>query len=338
MIIPKIRQLPSGKFFCRLRIDGKDIGITEATEERCMARALAIKTGLVEEKNAPASSLTLRKAIDKYIADRELVLSPSTIRGYRTIQRSRFQRVADKPIGSIRNWQRIVSDESAICSPKTLKNSWMFVCSVLRYFDIDAPNVRLPQIVSEERPFLEPEQIPVFVENIKDKLCGTAALLALHSLRRSEILGLDWENVNLKEKTITVRGSVVYDEGEKQVYKATNKNTASARTVPIMIPALYDLLCAVPDKTGKVVKISPNAIFRGVNVICEDLGFPKVGIHGLRHSFASLAYHLGLSEKETMLLGGWADSQTMRNIYTHLAEKDRLKAENKLHAFFTNRQ
>lgn len=63
---------------------------------------------------------------------------------------------------------------------------------------------------------------------------------------------------------------------------------------------------------------------------------PEVGVQGLRHSFASLAYHLKLSEQETMQLGGWSDYKTMRKIYTHLAKVDRLKAENKITSFFSS--
>ena len=59
-----------------------------------------------------------------------------------------------------------------------------------------------------------------------------------------------------------------------------------------------------------------------------------MGVHGLRHSFASLAFHLGLTEQETMELGGWSDYNTMRKIYTHLAAADRLKSQNKMAAFF----
>ncbi len=105
-----------------------------------------------------------------------------------------------------------------------------------------------------------------------------------------------------------------------------------------MIPELYDALSSIPeeDRTGTVIKINGNSILYQVNKACRLATVPEVGTHGLRHSFASLCYQLGLSEMETMQLGGWADNQTMRKIYTHLASEDRLKAENKIAAFFKN--
>ena len=54
----------------------------------------------------------------------------------------------------------------------------------------------------------------------------------------------------------------------------------------------------------------------------------------MRHSFASLGYHLRLSEIEVMSMGGWSDSSTVHNIYLHLAQRDRLKAENKMAKFY----
>ena len=59
-------------------------------------------------------------------------------------------------------------------------------------------------------------------------------------------------------------------------------------------------------------------------------------MHALRHSFASLAYSLGLSELATMRLGGWADYGTMRKIYTHLSKHDLADAADTLSDFFAN--
>jgi len=49
---------------------------------------------------------------------------------------------------------------------------------------------------------------------------------------------------------------------------------------------------------------------------------PEVGIHGLRHSFASACYFLRIPSKTVMRLGGWSDDGTMNRIYTHLAKKE----------------
>lgn len=105
-----------------------------------------------------------------------------------------------------------------------------------------------------------------------------------------------------------------------------------------MIPELRAALEAVPkeDRTGRVIPYAPHYIAELVNKACARAGVPEVGTHGLRHSFASLAYHLGMSELETMELGGWADAGTMRKIYTHLSQRDKAKAQNKMRSFYEN--
>jgi integrase len=77
-----------------------------------------------------------------------------------------------------------------------------------------------------------------------------------------------------------------------------------------------------------------NSVNKRINTVCRSAGLPEVGMHGLRHSFASLAYHVGVGELETMRLGGWSDPNTMRRIYRHLSEKDKDAAAQKIAAFF----
>jgi hypothetical protein len=101
-----------------------------------------------------------------------------------------------------------------------------------------------------------------------------------------------------------------------------------------MIDRLHALLSAAGEKTGRVTSVTANVFFKHVNAICEKTGLPKVGIHGLRHSFVSLAYHLGMAEKITMEIGGWSDYATMRKIYTHISRKDVNEHVEKMSRFF----
>ena len=61
-----------------------------------------------------------------------------------------------------------------------------------------------------------------------------------------------------------------------------------------------------------------------------------MGVHGLRRSFASLCYHLGISEAVTMISGGWSDFRTMRKIYTKISESDIANQAKLYTEFFEN--
>ena len=88
------------------------------------------------------------------------------------------------------------------------------------------------------------------------------------------------------------------------------------------------------DWGGPVLTIRQNNLREGINRVCERNGLPRVGIHGLRHSFASLAYHLQMPEKIAMEIGGWADMSTMHKIYTHIAQSDIERYKTKLADFY----
>lgn len=335
MKIPQPRKLPSGAWNIRVQVEGKTYSITKPTEKECLAEATAIKAGIKEARNGP-SRKTLKQAMDDYIEARMNVLSPSTIRGYRGIQRNRFQQYKSRDISKITQdqWQRAVNLEAKLCSAKTLKNAWGFVSSVIEDTTGRRYTVRLPQVVANDLPFLTAEQIPDFLKAIKGERCEIGALLALSSLRRSEIFALRWEDIDLAAGCIYVHGSAVHDENGKLVQRKENKNTSSRRTIPFILPQLRQAAEQSPKTTELVFKGGEHYLQRSINRICEKAGLPRVGIHGLRRSFASLAYHLGISEEVAMRTGGWSDYTTMRKIYTKVSQKDIQDQANIYTAFF----
>jgi integrase len=146
---------------------------------------------------------------------------------------------------------------------------------------------------------------------------------------------MTYADVDIKRNIIHVRGAAVIDKDSRLVHKTENKNASSTRDIPIMIPRLVELVQAGKGKpTDYLVTAYPNSIYKEVNAICEKHGLPCVGVHGLRHSFVSLAYHLGWPELATMQIAGYSDPSTMKKIYTHLAESDKSKNVNAMSQFF----
>lgn len=323
--IPTARQLPSGKWFIQLRIDGQSISITRDKEDQAIAEAMAIKKGIIKAKSAPKSEPTLFNAIDEYIKQRENVLSPSTIAGYRVIQRNRFKSLHKIRVSDITQtkWQKAVNAEAKSVSAKTLKNSAMFVQTVIAEYTGERLSARLPQVVANDLPWLTPEQIPVFLKAIKGSRYEIPALLALSSLRQSEIVAMQWKDIDTVNQRLIVHGAAVMDENGKLIQKETNKNTSSRRTVPFLIPQLKEAVeQKLHDPEAYVYPHYSNVLRLNINKVCEETELPKVGVHGLRRSFASLCYHLGVSEAVTMIAGGWSDFRTMRKIYTKISAKD----------------
>ena len=350
MKVPEPRLLPSGKYFIQLRLDGESIPITRDTYTECKTEAELTKAqhrrdmqrqqkilSKTQEKKSP----TIGDYMDRFIASRRKTLSPATINGYQCIRNTRFQNYINKKPSAIKDWQAVIDDEiDAGISAKTIRNAWGLLAASLNYAKKPVPDIILPKIIPSQKQWLDTDQIKVFVKAVKGHPCEIPALLALHSLRRSEILGLTWEKIDLDKNLIHIEGSAVIGDGNKLVYKETNKTKKSRRTVPIMIPALKDALNAVPEeqRTGLLYTKNPTLIWEQVNRICEKNGLPKVGVHGLRHSFAALAFssEVGMTEREVMEIGGWEDFQTVHKVYEHLSDKNRKEAERKFSAFFQN--
>lgn len=323
--IPQIKILPSGAAHTRIMINGERISITADSVEECKAKYIAMKYGVMEaEKNKKSKRKTLEDALTEYIDSRRGFRSPATIYGYERYKANCFQSMmkADVFTATDEQWQAAIKAEKrAGKSPKYIKNAWSLVSAAIYETTKRRPIVLLYEKENNERPFLDPEQIDTFVEAIKGQPIEIPALLCLSSLRRSEMLALTWDKIDFKKEIIYIHGARVRGDGGRLVHKKQNKNDTSRRTVPI-IPPLLEALKRVERKGQYVCTMTGDLTLTRINQVCRANDLPEVGLHGLRHSFASLAYHLQIPEKIAMEIGGWKDADTMHKIYTHLAQRD----------------
>lgn len=314
--VPKPRQQKSGEWIGQIMIDGKRHTVKGRTMEEYKAKATALKYGIVEADKKP-SKLTLRQAIRSYIDNNDAVLDPSTIRGYEIIFRNRFKAFMDRPLESI-NFQAMINEEAKRLAPKTVQNSWGLVTASLNAVKFPYPDdINLPTVVESDEPFLDYEEIKIFCKTIYGREVELAALLALHSLRLSELLDLDVSQIY--DGYIHLKGATVTNKDNKLVHKDTNKNPTSRRVVPVLMPRIYELL----PKEGKLVTRKPNTILRNINKACADAGVTLCGTHDLRRSFCSLAYHLKWNSQTTQQVGGWKDLTTVEKVYRKLAAKEK---------------
>lgn len=311
--VPRPRQLKSGAYSAQVMVAGHRITVTRNTEAEYYAEARALKAGLLEHSKQPEQH-TLGEILDDYISENENILSPSTIRGYEYIRRGRFKPYVDQYIDAI-PWQRMLNEEAALCSEKTLSNAWGLVAAAMKANGLQVPDVNLPAIPKHELNWLDYDQIKTLLGVVEGSKIELPVILALHSLRLSELMALTADDI---DDYIHIRRSVVFDRDNHMVVRNTNKTTTSTRDIPILIPRLKLIL----PESGRLVTMHPNSIHKAINSVCKRAGLPLVGVHGLRRSFASLGYHLKWSERSIMAVGGWSNLQTVHNIYIKLAEKD----------------
>ena len=150
---------------------------------------------------------------------------------------------------------------------------------------------------------------------------GTALLLFLYTgERRSEVLGLQWGDVDFEAMTIKVRRTIYMKERRKAV-KDCGKTKASTRTIP-MHPSLAEALARtprrslwlVPDNDGDY--INPNTFSDRYNAVIASLPVRPLGTHAFRRALSTLLQSQGASDVAVAKILGHSKVETTNRSYT----------------------
>lgn len=186
------------------------------------------------------------------------------------------------------------------------------------------------------------------INTIKNYIKGTdfelLFLLDLGTgLRLGELLALDWEHINLKEKELKVDKSAkevyIYDSFDKKHIETiiqTPKTRHSIRTVPIP-SSLIDTLNQKENKKGYLFLDKQGNLLKGKNVssewtkILKKCNIPHKKFHSIRHTFGSILLQKGVDiETVAELMGHTAISITQ--MYMHSETKIKSNSVNKLNS------
>lgn len=342
---PKPTELPSGSFRCRLRVGDEYISATDIDPEVAHAKVLALKAGLIEknkrEEHAKVGNINLYDAIGYFIESRSNVLSPSTINGYYEMRRNRFQSLMKQTVKNIdeTDLQKAVNAEAKLVSHKTIKNALNLVVTVIReYKPVDVKRIKMPQRKVQEHKYLDEFGMINLFEAIQGNIVEIPILLAVWlGMRRSEIMGLCWDSVDFEKGKIKVQRTLVKDKEKGYVLRDEMKTEASRRTLDCPGYILNKLDEYQPNKdkrNGQIFKIHPNTIYENLKDVCDRNGIEFVGVHGLRHTNASVMLSLGIIDKVAMARGGWSTDVTMKQVYQHIFQSDKQTSGQKVDAFF----
>jgi len=340
MKVPKAKKLPSGMWRVQVMMDGERVSITDTNPNIAEAEAAALKAGVKQHKAERKDNITLADAMESYITARGNVLSPSTVNGYNEIKRNRFLPLQKKKIYNIDEevLQAAVNAEAKGLSNKTIKNALGFVVSVIsQYKQINIKRIRLPQKALKEHSYLDETGIMDLMEAIVGNPVEIPILLAVWlGMRRSEIMGLCWDNVDIENRKIRIQRTYVKNKEKGYVLRDELKTAASRRVIdcPGYIMGKLEEYASEEKRDGRIFKMHPNTIYATMKKVCEKRGIDFVGVHGLRHTNATVMLSLGVIDKVAMARGGWSTDITMKQIYQHLFESDKHAAGERIDAFF----
>lgn len=337
MKVPKAKKLPSGNWFCRVRVNGKDIGVTRTSEREAVADAMAIKAG-TKEAEQNVSTITLGQAYDRYIETRNGVLSPSTIAGYKKLRRNTLQELMENRINALTN-EKIQSAISGMSrdgkSPKYIRNAHGLLSAVLREYRPDfVLRTRLSQKEKIEQRMISDSEIDAIIRMCRGAEIEIPVLLALWlGMRMSEIRGIKFSDIS--NGRLHVQRAVVEDEHRKAVVKGT-KSFSGDRMLDLP-PYIDNLIKSLPYSDGFIIRSSGHAIYARFSRMLEKYGIRHCKFHDLRHANAAVMIRLGVESKYAQERNGWATDDMYKQVYGYVMDDKMKSVSNCINQYFENK-
>jgi len=193
---------------------------------------------------------------------------------------------------------------------------------------------------------LTAEQANTLIGAVENEPVKPAIILALcYGMRKSEVLGLRWKDVDFKLNTIHICNTVV--AVTTPIEEEDTKSEASRRTLHI-IPETRQYFLNLKRQQDKNRLLCGNAYIDTVHVcvgvdgkpftadyltwhlnkVLNACGLPHIRFHDLRHSAASLLLSSGLSPMQVQWFLGHEQISTTLDLYGHLYEEGKKETAN----------
>ena len=331
----KATKLSSGNWNVRVQRNGVSKSFTAPTKREAIANA---SEWLLNGGRTPIDSVSVQTAMRQYIEAKMGVLSLSTLAQYERYVETGFEMIKNTPVNQLTSLdvQTAVSIEAQKktqrggkpLSAKYIKNEFSFLSAAVRLVRPEFHlQVTLPKPIKQFRDLPAPEEV---IKAVRGTDIELPALLALWlSLSASEIRGIKVSSI--KGDLLTIDETIVQVNGEA-IHKARGKAYGRNRRlrIPDYIMQLIEQTDAWRNGEGYIETRSGKAISsrftKVTGCICR--------FHDLRHLFASVGCALNIPEKYLMEAGGWTTPETMKRVYQHTFETERIKQQAKIDRFY----
>lgn len=340
----KAKKLPSGNWRVNLFVGydekGKRIYKSFTSGNKKEAEFLAAQYAIERKENRTPSRISFFMAENAYIESKDNILSPSTIRGYRIMQRNAFPLLAPVMLSNLTEnlIQRQMNENAAHYSPKSLRNQIGFISAVLKMHrvKIDVENISLKPKEKREVQIPTINEVRKIIEILKgSEIEGQILLALLMGLRQSEIAAIRWENV--APGLLKVRGAKVPDEHNHLIIKEQNKSFAGKRDI-ILPEYVYQILQKQPKKNEFVFQLTPSQVLYRFHRLLNKNELPSFRVHDLRHCNASIMLMLGIPDKYAMERLGQSTNYMLKGVYQHTFSEERGRIDSEINRFFDTMQ
>ena len=183
---------------------------------------------------------------------------------------------------------------------------------------------------TQEKVALTPQESRLLLERVTNPRAKTFLLIALHTgMRRGEILGLHWEDIDFSNKLIHVQHNAVLTETTTTVSENL-KTAAGVRTIPLTEELEAWLLARKKNSHSQYVIAMENpkpltkSSYKSMwKLIERELPEAHVTAHILRHTYITRLFEAGLDIKEVQYLAGHSTVDMTLRVYTHYDRRSR---------------
>ena len=225
-------------------------------------------------------------------------------------------------------------------SAKTVRNIHQIISSALKLAVEQkliarnpAEGCALPKVERKEMQTLPVEQLTSFLREAKESGVYEMYYIDLATgLRRGELLGLKWSDIDLEKGDLRVQRQIGRIDGK--IIEMPLKTKNAYRTLPLSADAI-DVLMQQRRKTGNSEWVfpsptggpmSPDSVLHMLHRVLKRAGLPKVRFHDLRHTFATLALQNGVDIKTVSgMLGHFSAGFTL-DTYAHVTTSAKREA------------
>lgn len=315
--------------------------------------------------NGVSLNIKFKDLAEKWFATREELqdLKPSTFERYKGFKERTYKalgntRVVEVTSGQIQEFITGLSKDGVNqttgggLSTKTQKHYITFVSDIMNYaifYGLRANNpckgVKPKKTQAKEKEVYTLEEVQAIIamlekDNVPIQYRALFNILAYTGMRRAEVLGLEWKDIDLKEGIVKISRTSNYRNKSTGTYTDTPKTEKSVRTVNIpksLSSILVDLYSYQTQEQGKAgdqwhdtdrlftqwngEPIHPNTPYTWLKRACERENLSFKGLHSFRHALATQAIvgaKIDISTVSRML--GHSQTSTTLNIYTHEIE------------------
>ena len=369
-----IRRRPNGtyeiKVSCGYGVDGKqrnqyksykpELGMTKRQIEKEVQRQ-----AILFEEDCKRGQITAAVKFETFAEQwfeeyAKVNLRPTSYARMKQLTKRVYPAIGHKRLDKItaRDIQKFITDmltngrnlnNGKPLSRKTAVHHLSFISDVFSYAvrmgmlcDNPCRRVFVPKQEQEEKQIYTIEQVKILYENLKSEPMKYQVylLLSIYSgYRRSEMLGLEWKDIDFEHDLIHVRRTSQYTS-EKGIYTDTTKTRKSKR-VSKMPASIMNLLRQFKADQNEETRrlgtkwedydrlftkwngapMNPQTPFEWLKGYCERIGIPFRNIHSLRHLHASLLIFEGVDVVAVSEDMGHSVVGTTLNLYSHMFQE-----------------